>query len=117
LESGAAPAATVTVALRASVHRLQQSLDRKLEDLSKAVTPDTVHRSRIAARRLRALLRAFRRELNPSAFRLYAAALQELAHDLDAVREAHVTQQKIASTLKERFGRGHSKINGLKEFV
>jgi CHAD domain-containing protein len=118
LSAGApAPEVTVTTALRQSILHLQRSLDRTLLGLSRAVTPDTVHRARTAARRLRAVLRAFRRALNPAALHHYAAALQELAHDLDAVREADVTQHTIAILSQEYAGKDGDELDGLKSAV
>jgi CHAD domain-containing protein len=114
---GAAREVTVTIALRQYIQRLQRSLDRTLLGLSRAVTPDTVHRTRTAARRLRAVLCAFRRELNPAALHRYAAALQKLAHDLDAMREADVAQQAISILSQEHAGEGRDQLNGLKSAV
>ena len=114
---GAAPEVTVTIALRQYIQRLQRSLDRTLVELSRAVTPDTVHRTRTAARRLRAVLCAFRRGLNPAALHRYAAALQKLAHDLDAMREADVAQEAISILSQEHAGQGRDRMNGLKSAV
>jgi len=108
---------TVTIALHKYIQRLQQSIDRELEGLSRAVTPDTVHGTRTAARRLRAVLRAFRRELNPAALHRYGAALQDLARDLDAVRDADVAQLTISSRCQKRFGATHEGFDGLKALV
>jgi CHAD domain-containing protein len=88
---------TSSSALLRRIQQMQRSLDQTLLALSRAVTPDTVHRARTAARRLRAVLGAFKRALSPAAHHRYAAALQELAHDLDAVREADVTRQMISN--------------------
>lgn len=117
LGGGPAPEVTVTTALRQSIQHLQRSLDRTLLGLSRAVTPDTVHGTRTAARRLRAVLCAFRRALSPTALRHYAATLQELAHDLDAVREADVTQQAISILSQEHAGQSRDELNGLKRAV
>jgi CHAD domain-containing protein len=55
--------------------------------------------------------------LNPTALRHYAAALQELAHDLDAVREADVTRHAIAILSQERAGQSRDELDGLKSAV
>jgi CHAD domain-containing protein len=55
--------------------------------------------------------------LNPAAFRHYAAALQELAHDLDAVREADVTLQTISILSQKHAGQGGDELDGLKSAV
>ncbi len=99
--SAPAPELTATVALRQTIQHLQESLDSTIVGLSRAVTPDTVHKTRTASRRLRAVLCAFKRALNRTVFRRYAAALEELAHHLEAVREADVTQHFIASYSQE----------------
>ena|SRR5450631_1988080 len=84
LQDGEAQEPTITVALGKYIQRLQKSLNRNLESLSRAVTPDSVHGTHTAARRLRAVLNAFKRELNPAALHRYAAASQKLSHGLDA---------------------------------
>jgi CHAD domain-containing protein len=117
LDGAAAAEVTVTVALRKHIRRLQQSLDQKVNSLSRGVTPERVHKTRTAARRLRSVLRAFRRELNAPAFHQYASALQQLAHDLDAVREADVTQQAISILSKGHTGVGREGLDGLKSAV
>jgi CHAD domain-containing protein len=115
---GHAPESTVTAALRQSIQNLQGLLDTALNGLPPAITPDAVHRTRTAARRLRALLCAFKRSLQRSAFRHYAAALQELAHDLDTLREADVTQHILANLSRDYRGLSRVKLDGLKsEFV
>jgi len=117
LDRGSAPGATVTVALHQCMQRLRQSLDRQLASLSREITPDAVHRSRTAARRLRAVLRVFRRELFPAALRRYATALQELAHGLDAVRESDVTQHAISLLTEKHAGPGREELDGLKSLA
>ncbi len=116
-QSSAAGAVPVTVALHQCIQRLQRSLNRKLSGLPRAVTPDTVHRTRTAARRLRAVLSAFRQELDPAAFHRYATALQEMIHDLNAVREADVTQKVVSSLSQKHAGPSRAEMDGLKAAV
>src|SRR5271165_939721 len=116
-EDGGLPGPTVGVALRAHIQRLQQALDRSLDDLIAEVTADAVHASRTTARRLRAVLSAFRRQLNPAARRRYAAALQRLARDLDAVRDAQVAEQTILALSKKKMGLTREEFDGLKALV
>ena len=60
------------------------------------------------------MLCAFRRALNHTAFRLYVAALQQLAHDLDALREADVTQHMLVNLSPDHRGQGRVQLEGLK---
>jgi CHAD domain-containing protein len=116
-DGGASSGPTVTVALGKCLRGLQQSLDHELDALSRAVTPNAVHRSRTAARRLRAVLRAFKRELNPVALRRYTTALRELAHDLDEMRDADVTQQAFSSLSQKQYSPTKKDFDRLKAHV
>jgi len=109
-----APELTATTALHASILHQQELLDKALLRLSRAITPKAVHGTRTAARRLRAMLCAFRRALNHTAFRQYVAALQQLAHDLDALREADVTQHMLVNLSPDHRGQGRVQLEGLK---
>jgi CHAD domain-containing protein len=103
----------VRSALADRVHKLQQSLDRNLDALSHTITPDSVHTSRTAARRLRAVLHAFKRQLDSAAAARYTEVLKELAHELDAVREADVTRQAVSAVSKGRFAHKNEQLVGL----
>ncbi|MFI4890798.1 MAG: CHAD domain-containing protein [Steroidobacterales bacterium] len=74
---------------------LQRLLDARIATLSRSVTPAKVHHARIVARRLRVLLRALQGSFERAAVKRYMRALQSLAHDLDAVREADVTRAAL----------------------
>jgi CHAD domain-containing protein len=100
-------------ALADRIHELQQSLDRNLDTLSRAITPDTVHRSRTAARRLRAVLHAFKGQLDSAAAARYIEVLKELAHELDTVREADVTRQAVSVVSKGQFAGKNEQLAGL----
>jgi hypothetical protein len=54
-----------TTTLGSCLLRLQRRLDVKLAALSRHITSYTVHEAHTAARRLRALLRAYKAELSP----------------------------------------------------
>lgn len=116
-EGGVSSGPTVTVALGKCLRGLQQSLDHELDALSRAVTRNTVHRSRTAARRLRAVLRAYKRELNPVALRRYTTALRELAHDLDEMRDADVTQQAFSNLSQKQYSSIKKEFDRLKAHV
>ena len=114
---GPASEVTVTASLRMAIRHLQQSLDGHLERLSLAITPDTVRSTRTAARRLRAVLRAFKRNMKPAALRRYARTLRELAHALDSVREADVAQHTISTLLAGKATAAGEGWDGLKSLV
>jgi len=116
-QNAALPGPTVTAALHTYIQRLQETLDRSLDELSAEVTPDLVHKSRTTARRLRAVLGAFRRELQSAARHRYAAALQELSRDLDAVRDAQVAEHTISVLSPKKFGLSTEEFGGLKALV
>lgn len=65
--------------------------------------PEDVHRGRVAARRLRSILKTFRPLLETRRARLYRVDLRSFARALGAVREADV-RHEIVSTLAGRDG-------------
>jgi CHAD domain-containing protein len=81
--------------VRLRLQALQRLLDTRIAALSLSVTPAKVHHARIVARRLRVLLRALRGRFERTAVKRYMRALQSLAHDLDAVREADVARAAL----------------------
>jgi CHAD domain-containing protein len=58
---------------------------------------EDVHRGRVAARRLRSMLKTFRPLLEPRHARLYRVDLRSFARSLAGVREADVRQQLLAA--------------------
>ncbi len=58
---------------------------------------DDVHRGRVAARRLRSLLKTFRPLLEPRRARLYRVDLRSFARGLAGVREADVRREILMS--------------------
>jgi CHAD domain-containing protein len=58
---------------------------------------EDVHRGRVAARRLRSMLKTFRPLLEPHLARLYRVDLRSFARSLAGVREADVRQQLLAA--------------------
>jgi CHAD domain-containing protein len=58
---------------------------------------EDVHRGRVAARRLRSMLKTFRPLLEPRLARLYRVDLRSFARSLAGVREADVRQQLLAA--------------------
>jgi CHAD domain-containing protein len=58
---------------------------------------EDVHRGRVAARRLRSMLKTFRPLLEPRLARLYRVDLRSFARSMAGVREADVRQQLLAA--------------------
>lgn len=58
---------------------------------------EDVHRGRVAARRLRSMLKTFRPLLEPRLARLYSVDLRSFARSLAGVREADVRQQLLVA--------------------
>lgn len=81
-------------ALLRRVRTLQRSLDRHLRSLARRINVRSVHEARIAARRLRVVLRGFARVLDPAIARPYRRAATELADALASVRDADVAVQQ-----------------------
>jgi CHAD domain-containing protein len=94
-------ATSLSARLRQRIIALQHALDRTAAALRSKATPKRVHEVRVAARRLRALLHAFRRELDSPSVKQYGRKLKALTHDLEAAREAGVTRCAIAQLTKE----------------
>jgi CHAD domain-containing protein len=85
--------------------RLQREFEFKLAALKRMLTPDSVHEARTAARRLRALLHGYRRQLSSSSARRYRNALKRLTRELGTLRDADVAQQNVAALAKNAQGR------------
>jgi CHAD domain-containing protein len=62
---------------------------------------EDVHQSRVAARRLRSLLKTFRPLLEPRRARLYRVDLRSFARSLAAVREADVRRDMLVDLARE----------------
>ncbi len=99
--AGGSGDASLSTRLRERISTLQAALDRTAAALRLNATSKRVHDVRIAARRLRSLLHAFRRDLDPRSVQQYRRKLKALTHDLEAAREAHVTRHAIAQLQKE----------------
>ncbi len=78
--------------IRDMLWKLQDALDANLAALEHAATPESVHDVRVTVRRLRAALRALRHHLSPRLRKRYSTALQQLATDLEAARNADVRE-------------------------
>jgi CHAD domain-containing protein len=103
--------------LRGRISALQFALDRTAAALTLKATPKRIHDVRIAARRLRALLHAFRRDLDPRSVRQYRQKLRALTHELEAAREADVTRRAISQLQKEGCARIRIEADALREEV
>jgi triphosphatase len=95
------------------VWRLQRRLEFKLATLKRRVTPDSVHETRTAARRLRALLRGFRAQLSSSSAHRYRYWLRRVTGELGSLRDADVAQQNIAVLARTAHGRRRDALDAL----
>jgi CHAD domain-containing protein len=93
---------TVSLALPAHLRQMQHALDGALAALSRNVTPDAVHACRTQSRRLRALLRTFRRAFNSAELVRYENSLRRLTSELAPLRSADVEQQVIECLARDQ---------------
>ena len=96
--SVAAPAAGST-RVEAAIREQQRLLAAAAASLETAGVED-IHQSRVAARRLRSLLKTFRPWLEPRRARLYRVDLRSFARSLAAVREADVRRDMLVSMVR-----------------
>jgi CHAD domain-containing protein len=89
-------ATNLSVHLRHEVEVLHHRVAHAAAALATSVRPSAVHNTRVAARRLRVFLQAYRREFDSAAAKQFKRALVRLTHDLAAAREADVTRRAIA---------------------
>lgn len=94
----AAPAAGST-RVEAAIREQQRLLATAAASLETAGVED-IHQSRVAARRLRSLLKTFRPWLEPRRARLYRVDLRSFARALAAVREADVRRDMLVSMVR-----------------
>jgi len=87
---GLVAGAPAPAALRRRLRLLQRGLDRCVARLRRRVDVRSVHQARIAARRLRALLQGFERQLDPRIARPYRTAVTDIAKALEELRDADV---------------------------
>jgi triphosphatase len=99
---------SLSVRLRRQVVVLQHRLDQAAAALAAAVTPTAIHNTRVAARRLRVFLRAYRKEFDPEGVKRYRRELKALTSDLEVAREADVTRHAIGQLTRNR----HGDVNG-----
>lgn len=77
----------------------QQELERAAAAVARNPSASAVHRTRVAARRLRALLSALGERRNRIEVRRYRRDLRSLALELAAVRQADVMRDEMLATL------------------
>src|SRR5262245_46604445 len=77
----------------------QAELERAMMSVAHNPSAGAVHRSRVAARRLRALLGALEDRERSLEIRRYRRDLRSLAQELAAVREADVLREELIETL------------------
>jgi CHAD domain-containing protein len=87
--------------VKATLTRLQESVQQDLRELTDKVTSENVHRTRVAIRRLRAALHAMKRELSPSLRRRCLSALHQFTVDLEDAREADTRAMIVKELIKE----------------
>jgi CHAD domain-containing protein len=97
-------AANLCARLRERIMALQLRLDLAASSLMSEATSESIHGARVAARRLRAFLRAFRGALDARSVKQYRRSLKALTHDLEEAREADVRRSAIAKLTKTRGG-------------
>jgi CHAD domain-containing protein len=92
---------------------LQQSLDRQLALLIRAVTPEGVHKTRICVRRLRVALRSMKHLLRPPLRKRYSLALRRFASDLEKAREAVALELAAKALIEHSIIIDHEQIPAL----
>lgn len=85
--------------LERTLDRLLNSLITQLGAMSRDTTPESVHESRIAIRRLRVALCAMKPYLVTEVRRRYVAALHDFAADLERSRETDIREASIESLI------------------
>ena len=101
------------VTLKGALRRLQLRLEFKLAMLTRRVTPDSVHRARAAARRLRALLQGFGAQLAPPAAHRYRCRLKRVTRHFGRLRDADVAQRNIEILATGAHGRRRKALAAL----
>lgn len=96
-----------------TLDRLLASLLVQLQAMTRDTTPESVHQSRIAIRRLRVALRAMQPYLLAPARRLYASSLRSLMADLENSREAEIRAACIALLIGRCGDKHPSEVNQL----
>ncbi len=81
--------------------------------MKRHVTPAGVHEVRSAARRLGAVLSAFKRELPPEPSRAYLRALKRLTRELGPLRDTDVAHQSVEALASARHGRCRDELDML----
>jgi triphosphatase len=109
--------ANLSVHLRRQVAILQGRLDRTAAALEAAPTPAAIHATRVAARRLRALLQGYSRELDSNGRKQYRRELKELTSALAPAREAEVARRLIRRLTGDRGANGGGDFRALYELA
>jgi CHAD domain-containing protein len=82
--------------LRRRVVNLEHHLQQAMAQLNVAITPEGIHAARVAVRRLRVLLRAYRGDFNAAAAKEFKIILKQFTRDLEKAREANVLERGLA---------------------
>jgi len=94
--AAATPVAARSARIETAIREQQRRIAAALATLDAAGVED-VHGARVAARRLRSMLKTFRPLLEPRHARLYRAALRSFARALGSTREADVRRAMLVS--------------------
>jgi CHAD domain-containing protein len=105
--------AMLSVQMRHRVAILHHKLDLAVVALTAAVTPAAVHKTRVAARRLRVFLHEYRGEFDSKEVKKYRQILKRLTRDLEAAREADVTRRLIRQLARNGEGNIKAKSRAL----
>ena len=108
-----AHATSISVHLRHRVAVLHHSLDQAAVALTDTMSPTAIHNTCMAARRLRVLLRTYRKEFDSEEGVRYMRHLKGLTRDLEVAREADVTRHAIIQLGRNRRGRMNSYARAL----
>lgn len=108
---------SLSARLRERIIALQRVLDRAAAALRSRTTPENIHAVRVAARRLRAYLHAFHRDLDSRLVKRYRRKLKGLAYELEAAREAYVMRCAITQLTKKGSANIHVGTGALREWV
>jgi CHAD domain-containing protein len=106
---------SISVYLRHSVAVLHHRLRQTAAVLTHAPSPAAVHDTRVAARRIRVLLRTYQRQFDTEEAKRYKRHLKDLIRDLAAAREAYVARHSIMQLGGNRLGRIGIKSRALYE--
>src|SRR3974390_34149 len=87
--------------IQETLTRLQESVQQDLRQLTREVTGEKVHGTRVAIRRMLAALHAMKGQLTPPLRRRCLSALHQFAADLEDAREADIRALSVKELIKK----------------